>query len=154
MAKRNETGFEFDAKDFVAGLNLTYAEVEDVTVQTMHDMTDELIRIGSEITPLDKSTLSKSHTKKVKMNKFTGNTSGEVSFSVREGSFNYALWIHEGIYKHGKGTNKRPGTTGMSGKTYMAGRKFLERPVKGEKQAFWDLYSREIKKAVEKNNEN
>jgi hypothetical protein len=124
---------EFDAKDFLNQLQRTSREVTRTAETAMNDATDEIIRIASEITPFDKGILAKSHTRKVRVNK--REVTAEISFSVREGDFNYALWTHEGIYNHGEGTMRRSGTVGWSGKRYYAGRKYLERPVKGEQQA-------------------
>jgi|SRR5699024_8673346 len=117
------------------------------TVETaMNDVLDELIRIASEITPFDKGILQRSYSKS--LSKSSGGFKGEVTFSVREGNFNYALWIHEGVYNLGSGSAKRPGTTGWSGKRYTVGRKYLERPLKGEEEAFNRHIANEIKKAV------
>ncbi|MDC3413963.1 hypothetical protein [Terrihalobacillus insolitus] len=138
--------FEFNARDFLSNLNRIERNIKSVAEEAAHDIADELIRIASEITPFDKGTLSRSHTKKVRI---VGNRiEAEVTFSVREGDFNYALWIHEGIYNHGEGTMRRSGTTGWSGKRYYVGRKYLERPLKGEQQAFYRHIARQIRNSL------
>ncbi len=135
-----------DARDFMRNLQRFDGQATEVSIEAMHDVTDELTRIASEITPLDKGTLQRSNSKKVRV---VGETiEGEVEFSVREGDFNYALWIHEGIYNHGEGTQARSGTVGWSGKRYYVGRKYLERPLKGEEQAFYEHIGNKIKNMV------
>lgn len=138
--------FDVDAKQFKQALKQVEGEAVSVAEQAMNDVIDELIRISSEITPFDKGILSQSHTRNVK--KTFGGIEGTVTYSAREGNFNYALWIHEGIYQHGEGTMNRGTTTGWSGKTYYAGRKYLERPLKGEQQAFMKHIANEIKQRV------
>ncbi|WP_033829117.1 hypothetical protein [Bacillus andreraoultii] len=138
--------FTIDAKDFLSQIKLVDKRAMEAAEVAMNDVVDELTRIASEITPFDKGTLAKSHTKKVQAN--AGDVQAEVEFSVREGDFNYALWIHEGIYNHGEGTMNRSGTTGWSGKYYYVGRKYLERPLKGEEQAFYEHIANKIKQAV------
>lgn len=141
-----EFNVNFNTKEFEAMLKRSEREALDAAEIAMHDVTDELTRIASEITPIDKGILTKAHTKKVTRTK--DNVKGEVEFSVREGDFNYALWIHEGIYNHGIETQGRSGTTGWSGKRYYVGRKYLERPLKGEEQAFYEHIAKKIKQAV------
>lgn len=137
---------DLDSKAFKQALKETEDEAINVAEQAMNDVVDELVRISSEITPFDKGTLTESHTKKVK--KTMNGVEASVSYSVREGDFNYALWIHEGVYDHGEGTMNRGGTSGWSGKTYRAGRKYLERPAKGEQQAFLEHIAKEIKNKI------
>lgn len=141
-----EMNFTVDAKDFLSKIKLVDRRAMEAAEIAMNDVVDELTRIASEITPFDKGTLSKSHKKKVHSN--MGVIDAKVEFSVLEGDFNYALWIHEGIYNHGEGTSRRSGTTGWSGKYYYVGRKYLERPLKGEEQAFYTHIADKIKKAV------
>lgn len=124
---------EVDEKELLEGLDKANRQVLKMAEQAMNDAVDEIVRIASEITPFDKGILQKSHSKNVKVTKDV--IEGEIEFSVREGNFNYALWTHEGIYNYGEGTLRRPGTVGWSGRKYEAGRKYLERPIKGEEQA-------------------
>lgn len=137
---------DVDAKQFQQALKQVEGQAVSVAEQAMNDVIDELIRISSEITPFDKGVLTASHTRNVK--KTFGGIEGSVTFSAREGDFNYALWIHEGIYNHGEGTMQRGKTAGWSGKTYYAGRKYLERPMKGEQQAFLKHIAKEIKSKI------
>lgn len=142
----DELKLEIDAKEFLSLLERADKKTMQVGEQAMNDVVDELIRISSEITPFDKGTLSKSHSRKVMAK--DGNVEAEVEYSVREGDFNYALWTHEGVYEYGEGTKGRSGTTGWSGKSYEVGRKYLERPLKGEEEAFIQYIANKIKDAV------
>lgn len=139
---------ELDLKTtpFLSKLKIADKAVKIMAQRALHDVTDELIRIASEITPLDKGTLTKSHAKRVQVS--PGTLQAQVEFSVQEGSFNYATWIHEGVYQHGESTGRRTGTSGWSGKHYLVGRKYLERPLKGEEVTFIDHIGREIKKVL------
>lgn len=128
---------------FLSKLNVADKAVRIRAQRALHDVTDELIRIASEITPLDKGTLTKAHAKKVHVT--PGTVRAEVEFSVHEGSFNYATWIHEGVYQHGGDTVRRSGTSGWSGEHYGVGRKYLERPLKGEEAAFIQYIEKEVK---------
>lgn len=137
---------EFDASGFISHLDKVEKDVLKAAEVAVNDITDELIRIASEITPFDKWILAKSHERKVRVTR--NGVESEVSFSVREGNFNYALWIHEGVYNYGKGTLRRSGTSGWSGKHYSAGRKFVERPLKGEERAFYEHIADSVKNAI------
>jgi hypothetical protein len=141
-----EINLTVNARDFLSQIQLTDRRAMEAAEVAMNDVVDELVRITSEITPFDKGVLSRSYSRKVEV--LAGDVKGTVEFSVREGDFNYALWIHEGIYNHGEGTMNRSGTTGWSGKRYYVGRKYLERPLKGEEQAFYQHIANKIKEAV------
>lgn len=67
-----------------------------------------------------------------------------VEFSVMNGSFNYAIAMHEWTYNLGAGSLAKSGGTGMSGTSYAVGRKYLERVFNGETQAYTDYISRKI----------
>jgi hypothetical protein len=137
---------DLDASQFLSNLNRMDSRIKNIAKQAAHDIADELIRIASEITPFDKGILARSHTKQVKV--VGNNVEAKITFSVKEGDFNYALWIHEGVYKHGEGTMRRAGTTGWSGKRYYAGRKYVERPLKGEQEAFFRHIARQIQNSL------
>ena len=137
---------DIDAKSFFAEMKRIDRNVARAVERAMEDIVDELIRIASEITPFDKGILQKSHSHKINVGK--NGIEASVEFSVKEGDFNYALWIHEGIYNYGSGTMRRAGTIGWSGKRYYAGRKYLERPLKGEQEAFFNHIAKEVRKAI------
>lgn len=125
-------------------------KAEKVLEQAMNDCADDLVRVSSEIAPHDKGILEKSHAKEVKV--VGAKMEATVSYAVKErnskGNFNYALYMHEGIYNLGEGSRRKPGTSGMSGKHYDVGNKFLERPLQGEKEAYRKHIEAEIKKAI------
>lgn len=143
--------FQFDLNDFFRGLDWTDQRVRRGAERGMHDAVDNLVRVSSEITPFDKGTLSKSWSRNVE---WKGDTIvGEVTYSVTEESgdgqrFNYALWTHEEKYEYGEGTKARPGTQGASGKFYEPGRKYLERPLKGESEWAKQHIADEIRKEL------
>lgn len=137
---------EFDAKDFLSKIERVSKNAMEASETAMYDITDELIRIASEITPIDKGILQKSHSKKVEVK--GGDIEAKVKFSVLEGDFNYAKWIHEGIYNYGERTMRRSGTKGWSGKHYYAGRKYLERPLKGEAEAFKKHFAKTVRQRI------
>lgn len=139
--------FEFDVDGFLKSLDFTDKKVRKAAEQGMEDAVNDLVRVSSDIAPIDKGTLSKSVDSKVYWT--LGNSVvGEVSFSIREGKFNYALWTHEEVYKHGEGTLNNPPAQGMSGKSYYAGRKYLERPLKGESDTYRNHIAETIRKEL------
>ncbi len=114
------------------------SELQATLKEAVEDCMDDLARTSSETAPHDKGILENSYQKEV-----TGGADkaeGTVEFSVREsysgGNFNYAIKMHEGTYNLGPGSQAKPGGTGMSGKHYTVGRKFLERPLQGEQEAY------------------
>lgn len=112
--------------------------------QSFADCIDDLVRTSSETTPIDKGILQKSHTKEI--NRTGDIIEGTVEFAVREKAFNYALQMHEGTYNLGVHSLAKPGGTGMSGKHYMVGRKYLTRVLEGEVGA----YQKHIETALQK----
>lgn len=60
---------------------------------------------------------------------------GKVSFSVFENGVDYAVIMHE-WEGYNLSRPDRKGGTGMSGKKYEVGRKYLERPFEGEKETY------------------
>lgn len=135
---------EFDVDKFLKDLDYSDKNVRKGAEKGMHDATDDLLRVSSDIAPFAVGTLQDSGFKEVG---WRGNTIvGEVIFTVKEGDFNYALWTHEEEYNYGKGTINNPAEQGMSGKLYQAGRKYLERPLKGEA----DTYKKHIADTIRK----
>lgn len=74
--------------------------------------------------------------------------SATVEFSVFKGGFNYAIAMHEWTYKLGAGSRAKGGGTGMSGKSYAVGRKFLTRVLEGEADAYKDYIAEQIKQQL------
>ena len=112
----------------------------------MRDVVDSLAKTSSGSAPHDKGILEDSWTADV--NGTGANVTGTVSYSVREGSsggrYNYAVKMHEGNYKLGAGSRAKPGGTGMSGRKYPVGKKFLTGVADGEAKA----YAKHIEKTI------
>lgn len=115
---------EINTQSFDLGM----IRIEQATLQAaktaVNDCVDDLVRISSNIAPIDKSTLRKSHTKSVRQT--ANGFEGEVAYSAVEkgkGRFNYALAMHEWVYTP---------SHGGSYAGYFVGRKYLERPLKQE----------------------
>ena len=71
-----------------------------------------------------------------------------VEFSVFKDGFNYAMAMHEWTYKLGEGSRAKGGGTGMSGKSYPVGRKYLTRVLEGEEQAYIDYIKQKVSEAL------
>lgn len=140
------SGTSFDISGFLRSLDFTKSEVRAGAERGMNDVVDDLIRVSSHIAPHDKGTLEKSHTREVTWN---GNKiTGEITYSIKEGDFDYALWTHEMTYNLGEKSRLKPGTEGMSGKHYEVGNKYVERPLKGESDAYKAHIAAEIRKGM------
>ena len=141
---------DVDLGDVLRGLSRMEREAKDALKQAMDDVADDLVRVSSEIAPHDKGILEKSHAKEVKVVGVKVDLT--VSYTVIErnsrGNFNYALYMHEGIYDLGEGSRRKPGTSGMSGRHYDVGNKFLTRPLEGEGEAYRTHIDDEIKRAI------
>jgi len=114
--------------------------------QGVEDAMDDLIRISSQIAPIDKGVLRKSWDSEVK--RTLTKIIGEVAFSAVEssaggGRFNYALWTHEASYNLGPTSSAAAGTDG-----YSVGNKYLERPLYGESAKWIGWIAEEVQKAI------
>lgn len=153
MAKTSkESQLSFDITEFKDAMGRLEKKALDASKVAMQDNVDELVRISSEITPIDGGILLKSHSEGVVER--NGAYEGFVEYAVKEAQtngkhFNYALFMHEGEYRLGEESRKRPGTTGRSGKKYDVGNKYLERPLKGERDSFFKHIADMIKNAIE-----
>lgn len=141
---------DFDTTEFLRALRECEEKARKGAKRGMEDCVDELVRISSEITPIDKGILQRSHATQVTETR--EGVEGKVEYAIREarrrGHFNYALWIHETDYRLGEASLRRPGTSGWSGITYRVGNKFLERPAKGEEEAFLNHIAEEIRREL------
>lgn len=121
--------------------------------EAVNDCIDDLVRTSSETAPHDKGILEKSFSKEV-YGENTDVITGYVDYSVKEahgdGTYNYALAMHEKNYQLGSGSRAKPGGTGMSGQHYPVGKKFLTRPLEGEKEAYKDHIEKAIKRELQK----
>jgi hypothetical protein len=116
---------DFDASDFLRHLTQHEARVRTNATTSLHDTTDDLLRISRDLAPVDSADLRRSGSTRFFMSptKFTG----EVSFGVTKGNFNYAYKMHESDYNLGPTSAGAGGTDG-----YNVGKKFLQRPLEGE----------------------
>lgn len=142
--------FDFNVDDFLRGLDMSDKDVRKGAERGMHDVTDNLLQVSRDAAPIDKSTLRKSGHSDVQ---WQGDTViGEVTYNATEssggGRFNYALWTHEMDYKLGEQSLLAPGGQGISGKHYEVGNKYLERPLKGESDAYKQIIANEIRKEL------
>jgi hypothetical protein len=106
----------------------------------------DLQRVASETTPYDEGDLEMSGFHDVDVN--GTEIKGWVAFEVFNKDFNYAIWTHEENYNLGEGSQKKSGGSGMSGKSYPVGNKYLTRPFEGEAPAYRDLIEQEIKDSL------
>lgn len=128
----------FDLGSFNSNMTRIASGADAAGTRAMQDCVDDLARISSNIAPIDKSSLRKSHKKSVK--KEGGNIVGEVSFSAYgRGNFNYAIAMHEWSYT--------PSQAG-SFNGYAVGAKYLERPLKGESQKYLTWLGEGIQKGL------
>lgn len=149
MAK--DLQLDFDVDEVMRNFDNAREEAERGAKRGFEDVIFELVRVSSEIAPFDEGILQRSHAEEIKQTR--NGYIGTVEYSVKEAQangkhFNYALWTHEGDYKLGGKSLKRPGTTGLSGKHYSVGNKYLERPLKGEQKEFYAMIAEEIKKEI------
>jgi hypothetical protein len=137
--------FDIDFTEFYSKLNVNEKRVQLAMIDGMQDAVDDLKRIATDIAPIDKGILRASGTTKV-LPSVTG-VVGEVAFSAVEnggsGRFNYALWTHEYDYNLGEQSQAAPGTDG-----YSVGNKYLERPLKGERDKYVKWWQDAVDKAV------
>ncbi|CDQ21704.1 hypothetical protein [Halobacillus karajensis] len=123
------------------------AKSKKVYTNALNVCLNDLKRTASESAPHKKGTLEKSHNSSIEYE--GANPVGKVTFSVREssssGNYNYALKMHEGDYELGEGSKRKPGGTGMSGKTYDVGAGYLENPLKGEQETYQKFIQKELK---------
>lgn len=94
----------------------------------------DLARTSSETAPHMSGNLEKSF--RITYSKTPRSVYATVKFSAIENGFNYAIAMHEWKYNLGKQSRRKPGGTGMSGKSYSVGRKYLTRVLEGEKDAY------------------
>lgn len=128
----------FDINNFTSSMTKIANNVNKCGVTAMQDCVDDLARISSNIAPIDKSSLRKSHKKSVKQQGDT--VVGEVSFSAYgRGNFNYAIAMHEWSYT--------PSQAG-SFNGYAVGAKYLERPLKGESEKYLRWFGEGVQKGL------
>lgn len=72
----------------------------DAVSKGMNDITDDLLRVAQQRSPVDEGTLEQSGTSQVSSSKRM--VKGFVSFSARNKGYNYAMKMDKGNYKLGK----------------------------------------------------
>jgi hypothetical protein len=138
--------------DIVWNGDAVLANILAATKRAMNNCVDDLVRTSSEATPHDKGFLDESWDREVKVE--NGEVVGAVGYGVREKDrsgnvTNYAVWIHEGTYNLGEGSlAKSGGDSGLSGKHYPVGNKFLERPFKGDSKSYEKHIADMVKEAL------
>lgn len=134
--------YEVDVREFDIRIRELTEAMLDAAELAVNDAMDDLVRISSNIAPIDKSTLRRSSNREVKRE--GDKIVGEVSYSVAEGDangrFNYALAMHEWTYT--------PSQEGAF-EGYAVGRKYLERPLMQESDKYKKWIADEIKEATE-----
>lgn len=142
---------DIDMVDVLQALERSNKNIGKIVKQAVDYCVDDLIRTSSETAPHDKGVLEKSWSKEIKVS--ATQVDAKVTYSVKEsdsnGNYaNYALWTHEADYNLGPGSQAKPGGTGMSGKHYPVGNKYLTRPLEGEKEAYKDHIVEALRKEI------
>jgi hypothetical protein len=115
--------------------------VSNATKKALRTVAQDLSRTSSDATPFKTGDLAGSYSIAYQ---FGGSKlTATVEYSVMNAGFNYAVAMHEWAYKLGEGSQGRSGT-GMSGRSYPAGRKFLFRVLMGESKAYRDYIGEQI----------
>lgn len=128
------------------------AKLQGAAKTALDKCVDDLVASSSGATPHDKGFLDSSWDRVVKEE--NGELVGVVGFGVREKDtsgnvHNYAIWIHEGTYNLGEGSlAKAGGDSGISGKHYPVGNKYLERPIKGNSEAYQKFIAEQVRKEL------
>lgn len=115
-------GITIDMSSFLSGMERVQEGALRGAEKGLNDCVDDLLRISSNIAPIDKGSLRQSHKKTIKVSA-TGVTA-DISYSIRgKSGYNYAVAMHEWSYTP---------SNGGSYMGYAVGRKYLERPLKME----------------------
>ncbi|WP_348659122.1 hypothetical protein [Heyndrickxia faecalis] len=135
--------FKFDVK---VKKNLTrqvQSKIVNGVKKDVRTIAQDLARTSSESAPHLTGNLEKSFTITYKSS--GGVYKAEIKFSAVENGFDYAIAMHEWTYNLGEGSKRKPGGTGMSGKRYPVGRKFLTGVLQGEANAYADYIKQQIR---------
>ncbi|WP_042360669.1 hypothetical protein [Geomicrobium sp. JCM 19055] len=139
---------QFDFQVLSNRTKLVSNAVHKALGKSMDIVLDDVVRASSNATPFEYGTLSQSWAKG-KSTGLRGGISGTVAYNVTEkgsgGRYNYAIRMHEDTsYSLGEASRARGGGTGMSGRTYEVGPKFLTRVLDGESQTYRNRFERDI----------
>jgi hypothetical protein len=144
MAKNKMTcKIKFRDKEFTE-------ETKKVLSQALDDVTQDLVNMSSQSAPVDEHILEGKHNVKEK----DTNTRLEriVSYSVLEGDFNYAYWVHQthAIGGVGEETKKKSaGQSAITGRTHPAGGLFLTAPLAMNRKGYIKYIQKEYNKYLE-----
>ena len=121
-------------------------EAEKLLQEGLEDITTDLVNMSSQSAPISEHILEGKHDERYW--KEGQQLKSEVSYSVNEGDFDYAWWVHEthpigGISEKTK--NKSPGTSQISGKSFPAGGKFLKKPMDLNRKAYIEYLEKHLK---------
>ena len=128
--------------------------VAKATMKAMQFSMKDLERVASETAPLDEGDLEMSGVHDV--DKTSNGLKGWVWFEAwndnpkRSYDFNYAIWTHEETYNLGPKSKKKGSGSGLSGKSYPVGKKYLTRPLEGESPFYRDKIEEEVKASLER----
>lgn len=135
--------FKFDVKIPKNDTARVERVVEKTVQQAIKTCALDLARTSSESTPLLSGSLSGSYA--IGYKSMGARYFAMVEFAVYNKGFNYAIAMHEGTYNLGEQSKARPGGTGMSGKSYKVGKKFLTRVLEGESEAYADYIEGKVR---------
>ncbi len=137
--------FSFDMKS-KSRTKIIETRVRNKVKEAVRVVAQDVARTSSGATPHYQGDLAGSYSIAYQ---FSGDMlTATVEYAVFNGGFNYAIAMHEWTYKLGEGSKAKGGGTGMSGKTYAVGNKFLTRVLEGEAQAYTDYINEQIRKAL------
>lgn len=137
---------DFDAREFLRGLDFADKNVQRGMVTGLNDAANDLARTSAEAAPIDDGDLRGSvEVRPAKARGQTRSISAEVSFGH---DAPHAIYMHEMSYNLGPRSSSSPGGTGMSGKSYSVGNKYLERPFKGESETYLQHIADTIRKGL------
>lgn len=135
-----------------SGRKKIHNAVRNQSIATMRDSMSDLERVASETAPYDEGDLEMGgfHDVDVEGDKYVGWVGFEAwnDKPNRSYDFNYAIWTHEETYNLGEGSRRKRGGSGMSGKSYSVGNKYLTRPFEGEAPYYRETIEDNVKKAL------
>lgn len=137
-------------KEVFQALRNANQSVGKIVEKALNECADDLIRTSSESAPHYKGVLEESSSKDVVVQ--TSKATATVTYSVKEsnsnGDFNYALKMHEDDYNLGEKSRAKQGGTGMSGKNYPVGKKYLTRPLYGEAETYKEHITKRLRDSI------
>jgi hypothetical protein len=124
-------------------------QAEKLLQEGLEDVTTDLLNMSSQSAPIDEHILESKH--KERYWKEGDQLKSEIKYSVNEGDFDYAWWVHETHPVGGLGPetkNKPPGTSAISGKSFPAGGKFLKQPMEINRKFYIEYLEKHLKNGL------